>query len=446
MAAEALGVDPGDSFAEGLKKAFPSVDFLREVEALAGTIGPKEAKGPIRFHARDGSWTCDVWAAEVGGERLVLFRRHGPSLPPEVSERLERLATLGMLSAGVAHDFNNVLTAILGWAQIALRDPSAKETVENALKIIETNARRAKVVIRDLVESSRPDEGPQLPVNLAGAVDDVLRLLSSWIRTQALTVEREYEKVADISLDRGRLHQVLLNVVLNAIQAMPSGGTLRVGTRAEGGGGAELWVSDTGSGMDAATLARAFDPFFTTKKGGDIGGTGLGLTLCRRFVEQMGGSIRARSEPGRGTEFSISLPARKVEGVATSTTQAGPPPALGCSVLVVDDEPDIREMLTLALRLRGAEVAAVPDAPSARSLLASRPFDLVLLDYTLPGSRGDQVLRDLAAAREGVKFLYISGRTGVDVPLGGAGEALGWIHKPFDLEQVYRAIERVIRG
>lgn len=115
------------------------------------------------------------------------------------------------------------------------------------------------------------------------------------------------------------------------------------------------------------------------------------------------------------------------------------------TILVVDDEPDIREMLTLALRLRGVEVSAVPDAPSATALLKVRPFDIVLLDYTLPGSHGDRTLREILAARSSVRVLYISGRTGVDVPIGGKGEAAGWIHKPFDLDQVYRAIEAVLQ-
>ncbi|MBI2897391.1 MAG: response regulator [Deltaproteobacteria bacterium] len=360
--------------------------------------------------------------------------------------RLEALASLGQLTASVSHEFNNILTAILGWAQLAMRDMQNPRTLETALCTIEANARRARRVVRDLLDSVR-DDSERRPTCLSDVVDDALRLLAWELRNVGVRVRRELEPTPDLFVDRGRIQQILVNLMLNAMQAMPSGGELVVAVRAVEGG-VEVDVADTGRGIDPTVAGRLFEPFVSTKSSAEVGGgSGLGLAVSRRIALEHGGDIRLRGSPGHGAVFTLFLPETTAPPLALpATTPTVPERPLRVRVLVIDDEADIRDLLTTALELRGATVESAADPTSALAKLEASEFGVVLLDYTLPGTNGLEVLGRMRQLRPKLPVYFMSGRTGTDTTHVGstASAPTGWIRKPFDLEEVYREVARSV--
>jgi len=364
-------------------------------------------------------------------------------LDPEAAPSLEALATLGRQAAATVHELNNVLTSVLGWAQVALRDLGNTTTLESALRTIEANSRRARRILRDALDATR-SEGHRRPTLPADVVDDALRLLAWEIRRAGVRVLRLYQPVPEVNLDRGAIQQILVNLVLNAVQAMPRGGELQVRVRPERGGVA-FDVADTGTGMTEEVARRAFDPFFSTKEPGrsETGGSGLGLSIARRLAEAHGGTLEVTSAPELGSTFTLWLPI----GVATEEEPAlSVPLATPGLILVIDDEGDIRELLATALALRGHTVETVGDAAAGEARAAQPDVSLVLLDYNLPGAKGSEVLARLRSARPDLPILFMSGRSGAEsgehVAVGVA--ATGWLRKPFDLDEVYREVARLL--
>ncbi|MBI5162005.1 MAG: response regulator [Micrococcales bacterium] len=361
---------------------------------------------------------------------------------------VDALATLGRQAAGMAHELNNVLTSILGWAQVALREPRSAATTESALRTIEANARRARRILRDAMDAARA-EGVRRPARIADIVDDALRLLDGELRRASIRVARVYERVPDLNVDRSSIEQVLVNLLLNAVQAMPQGGEIRVRVRPEGLGVA-LDVVDTGSGMTADVAQRAFEPFFSTKttdESESSGGLGLGLAIARRLAEAHAGRLGFASTPGLGSTFTLWLPIGTPTDEEPEAVPAEAPASVPRRILVIDDEADIRELLATALALRGHIVETAADAASGVSRATQPYVSLVLRDYSLPGARGSEVLAELRARRPELPVLFMSGRSGVasheHVSHGSGGT--GWLRKPFDLDDVYREVARLLR-
>lgn len=367
-----------------------------------------------------------------------------PAPPPAGPEpSVEALATLGRQTAATVHELNNVLTSVLGWAQVALRDADNRATVEGALRTIEANSRRARRILRDTLDGTLGD-GLRRPTLAADIVDDALRLLAWELRRAGVRVLRLYQVVPEVNVDRGAIQQIVVNLVLNAVQAMPKGGELQIRVRPLGTGVA-IDVADTGTGMTEDVAQKAFDPFFSTKSAGaDAGGSGLGLAIARRLAEGHGGTLDVTSAPGLGSTFTLQLPI----GTATAEEPLEPvPDARTGRILVIDDEADIRELLATALALRGHTVETAGDAATGEARAVDPEVSLVLLDYNLPGGTGSQVLRRLRADRPDLPVLFMSGRTGAEsgeyLSLAGPGPT-GWLRKPFDLDEVYREVARLL--
>lgn len=386
------------------------------------------------------------------GGKTVLLRDRKPGeegagelpegLDPEGGPSMEALATLGRQAASTVHELNNVLTSVLGWAQVALRDLGNTATLESALKTIEANSRRARRILRDALDATRT-EGLRRPTLAADVVDDTLRLLAWEIRKNGVKVLRVFQPVPEVNIDRGAVQQILVNLVLNAVQAMPKGGELHVRVRPENGGVA-LDVSDTGSGMTEEVARRAFEPFFSTKAHVDAGGSGLGLAIARRLAESHGGTLDVTSTPEVGSMFTLWLPI----GLATEEPAplAAPAASAPCRILVIDDEADIRELLATALALRGHIVETAGEAATGERRATDPDVSLVLLDYNLPGAKGSEIMSRLRARRPDLPILFMSGRSGAESgehPSFTAGPT-GWLRKPFDLDEVYREVARLL--
>jgi len=378
----------------------------------------------------------------------VMLLRFGPDHGVPIPEDVERMAGVGAIAASASHEFNNILTSILGWAQIAKRNPYHADTLSSALEIIESNARRARQIAYDLSGIASKDKEEQEIFPLSNTVEEVLRFLSWRLDRTGIEVSQEFASAGLVCGLSQRLYQVFFNLVLNAIEAMPNGGQLSVSVM-DRAGAVEVLLADTGSGVPPELRERIFEPYFTTKKrslDSGTGGTGLGLSLCKRIVEEHGGRISVESAEGGGALFRVSLPrADEPSALATKASRqgaAGDETAPGLQVLVVDDEEDIREMLRIALGLKGMNVTTAAEGEEASRILKEHRYDVVLIDYSMPGLPAEEVIRSARSRENHPAFVLLSGRA--EVLEGSAVSAFdATLRKPFDVDEVFRTVRSV---
>jgi PAS domain S-box-containing protein len=324
----------------------------------------------------------------------------------------ERLAALGQLAGGIAHDFNNQLQAILGYTQVIRRAPWDLEMVQKALHIVETAALGGTETVRRIQEfvRARADE-PVVPLDINQVVHDAvaitrLRWEEQITRTGVrLDLSLNLRAVLHVSGRPAALAEVITNLILNAIDAMPHGGTLTIETRQDGQERVVVAVSDTGAGMPEAVRQRVFEPFFTTK---GQRGSGLGLSVSHSIVTRHGGQITVASEPGRGTTFTLVLP------VATWATDSTPAPAAArgrrnARLLVVDDEPQVLGILSEMLQRVGHTVTMATSGLEALELFAPGRYDVVLTDLGMGGMNGWQLVDRLRQVDKDVGMIFVTG-------------------------------------
>jgi signal transduction histidine kinase len=335
----------------------------------------------------------------------------------------QKLDALGRLAGGVAHDFNNLLTAITGYAEV-LRSglPEGSPMRDDAEQICQV-AERASGLTSQLLAFSRQNGVSAPVIGLDSVLGDVARMLIATMGEGIHTEIRLGAPGCGVRIHRNQLDQVLLNLVVNARDAMPRGGSLTIETsvRERQPGGAwppglaadrcvVLRIADTGHGMETETASRAFDPFFTTK---DVGkGTGLGLSIVYGIVQQTGGQIRLESEPGKGASFEISWPLVEPSAQAEVSENPGPEPRGGSErILVVEDEGPVRHLVHRVLEGGGYRVVEASDAESALRIVneGGDPIDLVLTDVVMPRMSGIELARRLEHERPELKVLFMSG-------------------------------------
>jgi two-component system NtrC family sensor kinase len=360
-------------------------------------------------------------------------------------EQISRLAALGQITAGVAHEFNNIITSILGWSQIAAQNAETGEGVESALEIIKGNAKRAKDIASHLLGVSRSQEDAYAVFSVVPVVEDVLKLLSWEMNRGNIQLERSYATDENCMGNENRISQVFINIIRNAMDAMPGGGTLSVSVTEENDHVIASF-KDTGSGMDQGVLGQIFDPFFTTKSVNDKeshGGSGLGLALCRDILEQHGGRIEVESAPGKGTKFSVLIPVtltnRQTENGNGAPRLSVPP---GISVLIVDDELDIGEMVRTALELKGAKVLAVQFGSEAVDVCQKNRFDVAFIDFTMPGLSGNELGRKLLEIQPDLKIIFMSGK---EVEMEDDIPVVDFVKKPFDIDDIQAKLAEIFK-
>ncbi|MGE3490300.1 MAG: ATP-binding protein [Vicinamibacterales bacterium] len=372
----------------------------------------------------------------------------------------QKLEAMGRLAGGVAHDFNNILTAILGYAVLIEGDPIDEvETRSHAVQITKA-AHRAAMLSRQLLAFSRRQVVERRAVCVGDIVADLLPMMAKILGEQ-IRVEREFASdLGAVFADPGQLEQVVLNLAINARDAMPEGGVLRIAAanitlgvaevcsrlKLTGGDYVLVTVTDSGTGMDAGTRDRIFEPFFTTKDADH--GTGLGLSTVFGIVKSLGGGIRVSSAPGEGTTFKIYLP--RIEAAAASDPE--PPatahPAGGSEmVLVVEDEDAVRNLAAEILQRNGYTVVTAPEAGTARRLALESPvpIDLVVTDVMMPDGTGPELLAELSVLHAKPRALYMSGYAGAVLARQGrlvAGSA--FLQKPFTGQQLLASVRQVL--
>lgn len=361
----------------------------------------------------------------------------------------QRMESLGQLAGGVAHDFNNILGVIVGSLdvlQFHLGDrPRERELVD---RVLSAARRGASLTNRLLMVANRRALQP-VSTDLNALVRDLASLLGATLGEGMSLGTVLADDLPPCLVDPGGLESAIVNLAINARDAMPDGGRLEIATRdlpardaAAGGGFVSLTVSDTGTGMPPEVARRAFEPFFTTKEIGR--GTGLGLSMVYGFVTQSGGRINLKSIPGQGTEIEILLPRAVPEPAPTVPAMRPMFRAGGQAVLVVEDDRDMRTFITEALTQAGFAVVAVADAESALALVAGRDdIELVVSDVMLAGAmNGLTLVRELRRSRPGIRAVVTSGYVHGDVDMRRAARDTDILHKPFRVDEL---IERVAR-
>lgn len=371
----------------------------------------------------------------------------------------QKMETLGRLAGGVAHDFNNLLTVIIGCCEMLTTERRRTHLPPHPqVEEINKAADRATALTRQLLAVSRRHVAQPTVLDLNQVVRQTQEMLVRLISEQVeLRVELE-DDLALIKADRAQIEQILVNLVVNARDAMPGGGKLMVTTASDEAGAslggqryAELVVSDTGTGMDPSIRDKIFDPFFTTKEAGQ--GTGLGLSIVDSLVKQSRGSIELDTELGRGTRFRIRLP------VTEETLQAEEPEPLGDTpdettrrmgrILLVEDEILVRDVVTALLQPQGFEVHGAASAEEALSQLEDKPnqsFDVLLTDVVLPGQNGFQLADEVKSRFPEMRILFMSGYT--DAARGNEewlDDGAHFLQKPFAAGELLSKLDEVLR-
>ncbi|MCC7154674.1 MAG: transporter substrate-binding domain-containing protein, partial [Bryobacterales bacterium] len=338
----------------------------------------------------------------------------------DVSERLalerqvreaQRLESIGQLAGGVAHDFNNLLTVISGYADLALGELPLESRIRSAAEKIKQASSRAAALTRQLLTFSRRQAVEPRIISLNDLVSQLNSMLRPLIREDIELVLGLDASPSWIYADPGQVEQALMNLVVNARDAMPDGGRLTVQTRNNGEGDVVLRVEDTGVGMTSEVQARIFDPFFTTKPQGQ--GTGLGLSVVYGIVRQNGASISVASQPDEGSVFEIRFPPAKAQPSPSEPDSAMPPqPRLGrATVLLAEDDPNVRDFVAHVLRLRGYTVLEAANGREALSLIDvfPSPIDLLLTDTVMPEVGGAVLSRAFKQRFPGTPILQMTG-------------------------------------
>jgi PAS domain S-box-containing protein len=367
----------------------------------------------------------------------------------EEIRQTQKMEAIGRLAGGIAHDFNNLLTVIGGQASLLAAHelaPAARSSVHE----IEEAARRAAELTRQLLAFSRKQMMNPRSIDANDSITQLERLLRH-VLPGNIEVELDLEReLASVRVDPGQFDQVLMNLAINARDAMPDGGRLTISTSTvalgEGtsdlaaGSYVALTVSDTGVGMPEAIRARIFEPFFTTKRVGE--GTGLGLATVYGIVSQSGGEVTVETEPGHGSSFRVFLPAAELRADAVAEAHVAPrsnPKGRRGRVLLVEDDPSVRRYAGDVLSADGHDVMLAASAEEALGLIADRDctLDVLVTDLVMPGRSGRELAREVRERRPEVTVLYISGYAGANNDaLAGAEQEAELIAKPFAPELI----------
>jgi PAS domain S-box-containing protein len=388
---------------------------------------------------------------EIAGEQLVLTIGRDVTQQRQLEERLrqaQKLEVLGQLAGGVAHDFNNILTAILGFCDLLLAELPPNEAGRTDVFEIKTAGERGAGVVRQLLAFSRKQILQSRVLNVNGAIKDLEAMLRRLVAAHVDLVLSLQPDVGAIEIDPTQLEQIIVNLLVNAADAMPRGGKVTIETAnvhldesyqrhhfsVKPGDYVMLAVSDTGIGMDSATSQRVFEPFFTTKSVGM--GTGLGLATVYGIVKQSGGDIWVYSELGHGSAFKIYLPlVAKVAPVAVKPRAELGPIRLGSeTILLVEDDEAVRRLARLVLERSGYRVMDAGNPKEALRLAGQdgQAIDLLLSDVVMPESEGPPLFDRLKGVHPGMRVLYMSGYADEAVVRHGViAEGTPFLQKPF---------------
>jgi PAS domain S-box-containing protein len=417
----------------------------------------------IRLRRKDGSARWISWNSRTEGD---LFYGYGRDITAAKAQeqaladaeralrQAQKMEAIGQLTGGIAHDFNNVLQSLTGCLDLIRRRPDEPERVHRWAEAGLKAAQRGANLTAQLLAFSRSQKLELQQINLSALLSGMRELLG---RTLGPTIRIQIDlgaHSAGVLCDQTQLEMAVLNLAINARDAMPNGGELRISTyertithdpELPTGRYIELAVSDTGTGMLAEVAAKAFDPFFTTKGVGK--GTGLGLSQVYGMARQAGGVARIQSMPQQGTTVWLLLPSLdKIRSAAAEREESDSPIArMTATVLVVDDDADVRQFLVEALQTFGYHVLEAEDGYAALSLLAKSSPDLVIVDYAMPGLTGVETVRELRLKRPDLPILFVSGYAETAAMEKVVDEKIAVLRKPFQISKLQEIMSRLFQ-
>jgi two-component system, cell cycle sensor histidine kinase and response regulator CckA len=378
----------------------------------------------------------------------------------EQLRQAQKMDAVGRLAGGVAHDFNNLLMVINGYAEVLLEELEPNGAMHHKVQSIKQASDRAATLTRQLLAFSRKQLLELKVIDVNNVIGDMERLLRPLIGENIELVTRLSPDTGHTRADAGQLEQVIMNLVVNAKDAMPEGGRLTLQSSdvtvrqnpsrhrfIQPGRYAVISVSDTGHGMDKETKSRIFEPFFTTKEKGK--GTGLGLSTVYGIVKQSNGYVFAQSEPSAGTTFYVYLPRVEDAAEELSPAKTSDNETDGSeTILLVEDEESVRELVRITLVARGYKVLEAEDGEAGLRVAESfkERIDILITDVMMPGIGGRDLAKRLLALRPGISVLYLSGYTEDTVTNQGAsGPATAFLQKPFSLQNLARKVREILR-
>ncbi len=429
---------------------------------VSGTVGEEEAVECLKLGAHD--FVVKGRLARLGPAIERCLREFEERRAHRATEarlrQAQKMEAIGQLAGGVAHDFNNLLGVIQGYGDLLLKDQTGDERHRRRLEQILKATAKGAALTRQLLAFSRQQPLDPRPVDLNAVVAELDPMLRRLIPENIHIVTSLAKELHRVKVDPAQMEQVVMNLAINARDAMSQGGRLVVETgnveldeayarthpEVAAGPYVMLAVSDTGHGMDAETLSHVFEPFFTTKAPGK--GTGLGLAMVYGIVRQSGGHIVVYSEAGRGTAFKVYLPRTESSGVEPSTPAPRAAARRGTETgAVLEDQEALRQVIHELLVESGYTVIDAPTAEAALKAAEAHagPIHLLITDLIMPRLSGREAAVRLQALRPNVKVLYMSGYTGTAAEHHGPLEARhAFIHKPFGLDALLRKVREVL--
>jgi signal transduction histidine kinase/FixJ family two-component response regulator len=436
--------------------------FTRPLGSLLGGVGALE-KGDFdyRLNPRGSDEVAQLTRA-FGRMRSTL--RSNEAQRQKLEDHLrqsQKMEAIGRLAGGVAHDFNNLLTVIKGHTALMLEHLRPGDSLYSGSQQIEQAADRAASLTRQLLAFCRMQVLQPKILDLNALISDMAKMLTRLIRADILFSFRPDEGLGRVKADPGQLEQVILNFTVNAVDAMPNGGTLTIETHnvivdenvarnrplVPLGSYVMLVVTDTGTGMDTQTKARIFEPFFTTKELGK--GTGLGLATVYGVIKQSGGWIWVDSEPGKGTRFEVYLPrAVEARALAVAPAKVALPGSRGETVLIAEDEDAVRDLASRFLKSAGYTVLSAGGGSEALEAARrwGKPIDLLLTDMVMAHIRGTELAELLRRFYPAVKTVYMSGYQDYGASDRGLEKGCLYVQKPFSRDALLEVIAQALEA
>ncbi|MFA5908841.1 MAG: response regulator [Vicinamibacterales bacterium] len=426
-------------------------DFTEEHRTLPADGTVRWLRGAGRVHLGEhGEPVRGVGISLDITSRLALEKQY---------QQAQKMDAVGRVVGGVAHDFNNLLTVILGYCELSLADLGPDDPRRPDIVEIAKAGGRATALARQLLAFSRKDVIEPRLLDLNAVIAGMRPMLGLLIREDVNIVLGLDPELASVKGDSGQIEQIVMNVAVNARDAMPKGGTLTIATaNVDVGQDLELstpaivpgpyvvlTMTDTGSGMSPDVLARLFEPFFTTKLAGE--GTGLGLATVHDIVTRSGGGIAVTSEVGKGTTFKVFLSKAGAAGMAVDAPlPVARPQTAAHAVLVVDDSPGLCEMARRLLERQGYTVRVAADAAEALQQFEKQPpIDVLLTDVVMPGASGQELTRQLLERHPALRVIYMSGYTDDAIAQHGVlNPGVAFLRKPFTSETLSRKLREVL--